>query len=223
MNKIFSLFGVAALCAASASAASIVIFGTGLSDLNAVLPLGSIDSHYTLVSQPGATVTPASNPVRYQNGAYSAPGFTTSGFVSPNASGNAGAGGIYVYQTTFNIPVGFNPATASLTGRFATDNSGFVRLNNGPNLASCGLVCFTTGQDFSTGTGTGFVQGSNTFQVGVNNEGDPTAFRVEFTAAAVLPTGGVPPPVAGVPEPASAGLLGLGLAAMGFLARRRIV
>ena len=215
MSSVLKLVCTVALCAAAAPASTIGIFSTGVDNANAVLPVGAVDTHYTLVSQPGATVTPGSNPVRYDNAAYTAPGFLNSAFVSPTAAGTAGAVGIYIYQTTFTIPSGFDPATATLSGKFATDNSGFIRLNNGPNLATCGSSCFSVGQTFTI-NGTGFLAGVNTFQIGVNNEGDPTAFRLEFTSATVSASGTVP-------EPGSLGLLGLGLAGLGFLARRRLV
>jgi hypothetical protein len=125
----------------------------------------------------------------------------------------AGAGGIYTYDLVFNL-TGLDPATASITGTFGTDNDGSISLNANAPVATTCFACFGAPTSFAFTSG--FLPGLNTIHLNMNNGGDPSGFRVELSGSARVIEGGQ------VPEPGTivltcGGLLGL------LLVRRRIL
>ena len=134
---------------------------------------------------------------------------TSSKWIGP--MGNQSTGnlpGDYIYRITFDL-TGLEPATAAITGRWSSDNTGNAVLING---VATGL---TFGGDFSTYSPTftinsGFVAGQNTLDFVVNNAGtgaNPTAFRVELsgTANSTVPPG-TPPSILAHPTSRSTGI-----------------
>jgi hypothetical protein len=197
-----------------ALAAPITVHNTGVDASNALVAPGAQASFWTLSAAPvGATEVIGSLPFRYFNGAYFAD-TTTAAWVSPQASGNAGQTGIYTYDLVINL-AGFDPATASITGTFGTDNDGAVWLNANPPVATTGVGAFGAPTPFTINSG--FVPGLNTIHVQVNNVGDPTAFFVSFTSAAAT---AVLIPVPALSWPALVGLALL-LAGLGSLLARK--
>ena len=118
--------------------------------------------------------------------------------------------GVYTWTLEFDL-TGFDAATASFTGRWATDNSGQILLNGGAlQNPSTG---FTSYSAFSSAGGN-FVSGINTLEFVVTNfaqnGGNPTGIRVEFLSSDVA--------LAAVPAPAPLGVL---FAAMALVGLRR--
>ena len=195
------------------SAANLPVHNTGVNASDVLQPIGAGTSFWTLFSEPlGASEAIGSTPFRYFNGAYFADS-SVSGWVSPGSDGNAGVGGNYVYQMSVDL-TGFNLATVVISGGFGTDNDGDISLNGGLPVATTGNADFLSGPTPFT-FNSGFVSGVNFIRVRVDNNGDPTAFRVEFSTATATP--GV---AAGVPEPGTWGLMSLGAIALAFVRRR---
>ena len=187
--------GATCICAGALSsfATTLTVFGTGVGSNGLVLPGGSSDPHYT-VSGPGVVGTqqavvysPSSQWFQWvPNDANSAwIGFKDSSDTSPH--------GTYTFTTTFNL-TGFNPSTASLTRRWAMDQSGSLFLNgtleqsvpdgnwnagNNPNLTS-----FTISSGFVAGTNT--LTFSGPFPYGFDG------LRVEPMTLTATPVSGVP-------------------------------
>jgi hypothetical protein len=229
------LLGSAVVIPAGANLLPITdLFSTGVGPGG---PITGNDPYYTVVSSPPATCGPDGSGVctpqntTPQNTVVDLPNaFPVSPYYSPDTAssrwislgpGNTLAGGaaysepagLYIYQTTFTLPAGFQSATVS--GTWAADNVPSQITLNGNAEASVGLLhgaAFTSTPDFDITSG--FVAGTNTLDFYVINlpqlTGNPEALRVEFNAN----TGYV------VPEPAFFGVLGLGLTGLAIAAVR---
>lgn len=164
------------------------VFPTGVSDLREPLAAGSADPHWVLAS----SADPAfPGPIaRVVNEGFPIPPWidndTGSKWIGPRADAGSGAApGNYTYQLRFSLD-GFEPDTAVLAGRWATDNGGVeVRLNGqvvlGPNDG--GFVQFSPPFEIRTG----FAEGENVLEFVLNNAGgdaNPTGFRAELAGTA---------------------------------------
>jgi hypothetical protein len=205
--------GCALLALVSAAyAGPINIFNTGVDASGNPLPDGTIgDPHYVLTSVPGGT---SAIRVRTSVGGFPIPPYigddAISAWIGPNNdSAIDGPLGTFIYRTTFDL-TGLNPATASLTVAWSTDNNGLDVLLNGLSTGhATDFSQFSLG--FSTFTiSSGFVAGTNTLDFEVSNGGGPTALRTEISGTAN----------SAVPEPVSLVLLSTGFVVLAGLRRR---
>jgi hypothetical protein len=208
---------------------------------------GTPDPNFTLISTPAHPVTTATTYVVDKNGFPIATGQwdtadygTNAKWIAPEAQYNAGqtdAAGNYVYQVSFVIPDGIDPSTVILWGTISSDNctqgilvNGTAVVWSGGNTSlmvpgTCGMQAHNfeiggTNAEWQTlsgaylATSTVFHPGINTIEFVVNNAyvttQNPTGLIVWWRGA-----GGYE-----VPEPAAAGLLAIGLAALALLRRK---
>lgn len=223
--KLFNAFAPLLLAAAAiittATASQAVpigsLFNTGVNSSGLVLANFESETHYTLTSAPSGS--PTSLRVATEANGFPIPPWvgdnSVSAWVGPSDSADlSGPVGLYTYHTTFDL-TGLLASTASISGQWSVDNQGFDILLNGVSNGS-------TATDFSSFYAfsllSGFVDGVNTLDFIVNNQGGPTGLRAEATGsadrAALLDE--VP-----VPEPVSLAILGSGLLAAGLLRRKQ--
>ncbi len=114
--------------------------------------------------------------------------------MADQSSGNAV--GLYVYQTTVDL-TGFDPSSAVVTGRLASDNLLQDVLINGVSTGISNVNNeFVNWTPFSISSG--FQVGLNTIDFIVNNGGGPTGLRVEETLrVSSVPPKTIPPNVSG--------------------------
>ncbi len=239
-----AVFGMAALAGQSANAATVsTIFDTGVVANNPItgqptgtLPGGSIDPHYTLATS-GATATIATGPfgaaTTYPvnafptNGPYATP-TGGSNYIGPAGAGTPGAGNLgggtaaqntfFDFRTTFSL-AGFDPTSATLTGKVAGDNAvtaiflngvlvnGFI----GPTPAQLQAQAFTINSNFATVNTLDFIVFNS-----AGTTGNLLALDVDTLILSANPTS------VAVPEPGSvAMLIGMGVTGAGFLSRRK--
>jgi hypothetical protein len=182
------------------------LFTTGVNDSGNALPLGSPDSHYTILeTNTNPFVLTDIPPIYVDNSSVSQWIWEKSNGQPTNVT--------RTFRTTFNL-TGFNPSTALISGLWAADNVGVDILINGistgnkikplPQNLFSSFAGFT---DFSITEG--FISGLNTLDFIVLDKGVISGFHVgEISGTADISES--------VPEPtATLGLLALGTIGLG--------
>jgi len=139
----------------SSFASSIPLFGTGLSISGTPLPGGAADSHYSVL-ETGAPAVVLSQ--LWGNWFGNDAGSAWIGWSDNAFPGNYGT---YTFRVSFDL-TGYNPTTATLSGGWCADNSGFIKLNGNSTGVSQGddfgiapsLVPFTLTSGFTSGLNT---------------------------------------------------------------------
>ena len=202
-----SCFILALVLIGSAQAAPINIYNTGV-DANGDVVVGGMvgDQHYTLVSFPTGTTAQIKTATSTSEGFPIGPWVgdnSLSRWIGPNTDNLTGPKGLYTYQTTFDLN-GLDHTTASITGRWATDDQGLGILINGISTGITNANGFGAFTDFTINSG--FIAGLNTLDFQVTNGHGPTGLRVEITNANAV----------ALDEPYALALLGLGLLGLGI-------
>jgi hypothetical protein len=163
------------------------LFNTGVDACGRPLADSTIgDPHYALISVPSGTTGIR---VRTSAGGFPVPPYmadnSDSAWIGPNGDAMLnGPTGQYMYRTTFSL-TGLALSSVSIAGKWSTDNDGVRIVLNGTDTGnpptdfsqySLGFAPFTISS--------GFVPGLNTLDFVVNNDGGPTALRVEMTSTA---------------------------------------
>lgn len=190
------------------------LYNTGVEPPGVLLGNSGSVNAYTLVSKP-ASSTASLIAITSAGGFPIGPWIgdnSTSRWIRPNNPNDNDPSGNYVFRTTFDL-TGFQSSTASITGRFATDNSGRILLNGTDiGAASSGFASWTNFSILSSSNL--FVSGLNTLEFLVNNasgsSGNPVGLRVEMSGL-----------VNAIPEPASALMFAMGIPAASLFLRRR--
>ena len=173
------------------------LFNTGVDNLGVLLADGTVDPHYTLTVSADPIDTGPSAFVVTPNG-FPFPPWIAQGpnskWIAPKTDQTVGDNfGTYVYRITFSL-AGFDPATATISGQYTTDNNGIDVLING---LSTGQTTPLTAYSafFPLSITSGFVAGVNTIDFVLFNDpgsppgNNPTGLRVEISGtAAPLPT-----------------------------------
>ena len=198
---------------ATLSSAAIIndLRNTGLDGIGSYIAThGTPDGNYTMLSSPlvypAVTVNDTVWPIA-PNGPWliNNPG---SRWIGPDASSN-GAGGNYVYRTTFTVPANAILSTVNVSGLWATDDQGIDVVING---ISTGQTDFGMSAFAPFTITSGFVFGLNTLDFHVVNANigtNPTGLRVDRVLGTYR-----------VPEPLSGGLILLGWSLSTLMLRR---
>ena len=201
-----SCFTLILVLIGSAQAAPINIFNTGVDANGDVVTGGTVgDEPYTLTSDPNGTITGIKTATAISEGYPIGPWLgdnSLSSWIGPNTGDLVGPGGLFTYQTTFDLS-GLDHTTASILGRWATDDQGIDILINGTATGNTS-ASFGVFTDFTINSG--FIAGVNTLDFVVTNGHGPTGLRVEITNANAV----------AVDEPYALALLGLGLLGVGI-------
>ena len=171
------------------------LYNTGVDNAARPLPDDAVDPHYRLTFG-GSTAYVAT-----EAGGFPIPPWlgsnSMSAWISPSPDTLGLSDGLgtynYRYETIF-VLTGFDPATARLAGRWATDNRGVDILVNGVSTGQPNINQFANWTPFEIRSG--FVAGTNRLTFVVNNGGpgaaegsDPTGVRVEVWGTATLDCG----------------------------------
>ncbi|HZQ46260.1 MAG TPA: immunoglobulin domain-containing protein, partial [Verrucomicrobiae bacterium] len=174
-----------------------VLTNTGISTLGALLPQDAIDPHYTLgpVPAPPPTGYVAPDAVVITN-LWPTLGSTYSEWIAPTTYANVFGcpSGNYTYTNTFMLPAGANPATASISGRWAADNGAVAMYLNNTLTGNTIPVIYGFNHWTPFTISSGFITGQNTIRfVVTNTDNFPTGLRVEYTNAIAACAPCVPP------------------------------
>jgi hypothetical protein len=166
------------------------LYNSGVATDGSLLPNGAVDPHYKLIESedpeypgPNAVTINAGFPV----GPWLAEGPNSRWIAPRREQGTGNAEGTYIYRTTFDL-AGLDHNRASITGRWAVDNSGNDILINGESTGLSNNAGFGSWTDFEISWG--FVPGVNTLDFVVYNAPatpNPTGFRVEMRGLVELP------------------------------------
>jgi hypothetical protein len=193
------------------------VYGTGVDNSNALVPVGTLDPHYTLTQSAALPGFPAPRgTVVYIPSSYQffnwVPNTSSSQWIGIQSQANSYSAGLYAYDITFDL-TGLNLATAVIAGQFAADNNAVIYLNGantGITTPTLGFLSFTP---FTISSG--FLPGLNTLEFQVTNVfADPGG--ISPTGLQVQLRGTADP----IPEPAGLLLLGFGLVGIAGIGRK---
>jgi hypothetical protein len=163
------------------------VFSTGVADSGSLLSAGQPDPHWTISSSPiGAVPAPVTGSL-HRNWITNT---ASSQWINATGIGtNSEATGLYVYTLTFSLN-GFEPATAQVTGEWASDNQSEIFLNGVDTGLSNGTNGFASLAPFSLTTN--FVAGENELQFYVtqlppSGKEDPEGLQVNIFSATAVP------------------------------------
>lgn len=155
------------------------LFATGVNSAGVVLPQGTVDPHWTLISSPDPSF-PGPNAYLFQlQGGYGyAPNSTTSAWISARPSGSSAAG-LYTYRLSFDL-TGFSPSTTILKGQFWSNDDVQNTYLNGTAL---GIKNTSSGKKYPTSfvITSGFLAGVNTLDFVVKTNHEDSGFRAEVS------------------------------------------
>ncbi len=187
------------------------LFGTGMGANCTTLADGANDPHFLLLTNPdGDTLVPAVVEDGSQWPIVAGPWLAnsaTSKWIGPRSYTIASAPGVYVYQTTVDL-TGFDLSTVRITGRWTSDNQGqAIKVNDGVVGVTNPVTGITSSGNFTalstftiSSANATFVDGINTIDFYINNDGGPsgtqvgpTGFRLDdFKGFGVIPAGTAP-------------------------------
>jgi hypothetical protein len=192
MNRNLALLSVGLALAGTVLCADPIptLYNTGVDSSGTPLANNTLgDPFYSLVSVPDGSVSALV--IRTSAGGYpispSGPYIgddSLSTWIGPaNDYDMNGPNGTYEYQTTFILSG--DPASASIDGQLSSDNE-FLNISlNGVllGISNGDSANFQYWTPFSIDSGSPFASGINTLDFYVNNDGGPTALRVEMTGS----------------------------------------
>ncbi len=200
MKKLL-LCAMAAALVVPAMAGVTGLYNTGVDDNGIPLVADVADPHYTLISPEGLTAYAIT-----KHNAWVGPG-SDAMWIGPTASSVTDAEGWYVYRLTFDVST--DPANVIIKGKWATDNSGQIWLNDIDTGVRANT--YNSLSDFTLLEG--FASGENTLEFKVYNatgsSGNPTGLLVTDLSVTI------------VPAPGAILLAGIGTSVVGLLRRRR--
>jgi hypothetical protein len=183
------------------------LFNTGVGDNHTLLADDTVDSHYALP----VTAVPAPMPGDYYSNAVAVSdichatgtdcawlngyvnylcyvwtpwGLTSpySKWIAPDYTNNGCCPvGLYTYDLQFTLPAGIDTAAATISGRWAADNTAAMALNG--LMVANPAPNWNQWTSFTIPPGSGFQGGLNTLSFIVSNASAYTGLRVEFTNA----------------------------------------
>ena len=178
--------GAGGACALGGCVPPPLVFNTGVDATGAVLPGGSVDPHYKLITSADATFTGPDAIVTSQIAeGYWVAQSDTSKWIAPSANqaypgaDPCNTAGTYVYRTSFTLTAE-EAAVLKLTGQWGADNTGTDVLLNGVSL---GITAGSYAPLTAFSIPTGFVTGPNTLDFQIADSGCPNGLRVELSAS----------------------------------------
>ncbi len=199
------------------SAAPITLFDSGVNSVGVPLPGGASDPHWEIVSGPGIS-SPVPAVVLTNQQPAGPPGYIQtldSRWIWVSAGGIGGTNAPYTFRLTFDL-TGLDPATASVTGQWAIDNIGFIRLNGlstgiGSGVLSLPSVDRSNYENLHAFTlNSGFLPTINTLDFVVTDDANPGGLQISGLTG-----------TANVPEPSSWLLLTVGAILVPFRRLRK--
>lgn len=151
------------------------LFASGVDDKGALLKDGTVDGHYVLSSDDLALPGPKAYAVAAAAGW--AANTLTSKWLSAQANAKGAAAKTYTYTTTFSL-YGMDPATATVTGKWACDDTCVLLLNGKQVAKNEAASAWTSLAAFTIPVGAPFVVGLNTLAFQVLNTSGTTGLHV---------------------------------------------